>query len=115
MPNGMILVQDRLREWYDTTNDMRVCGTSIWVVNQLVDAEGNGRLWGTAEIFVDNDECKGKWQLSWWGTVDAEGVLAKAIGSGVEGDILGMTAKWTYDMDFASGFYYEIDGFMINR
>ena len=112
LPNGKTLVLEQKAEWYDEASDARVTGQTIWVINKLLNKDGTGRVWGSAVLNVDDG---GKWDMIWWGTLTSEGIVAKAVGSGVEGAVKGLTAKWTYTMDFAQGFFYTSKGIIIER
>ena len=98
--------------WYDAADDPRVTGVSIWVT-EGTEVNGNTtKLWGTSEIFkgaadiddVNNGNYDGKWDISWRGTQimkpDGFIIVAHATGTGTEGDVAGLTAKWKYTMDF---------------
>jgi hypothetical protein len=110
LPNGRTLVKGEIAEWYDNATDLRVTGSSFWLVNKHLEADGTGKVGGSAEIIVDNEEYQGKWDISWHGYVSAEGVIGYAVGTGKEGDVKGLVAKWTYTMIFANGIYYESEG-----
>ena len=110
LPNGKTLLSGEVAEWYDEASDPRVTGQSIWVVNKLLNEDGSGKVWGTADIFVDNDG--GRWEILWWGSVSSEGVVAKAVGTGIEGDVKGLVAKWTYTMIFENGIFYTSKGYI---
>jgi len=106
-------------EWYDAADDWRVTGTTIWVQNPAV-------FGGTATLFVDaknpHDENRGKWEMEWTGKIVlVEGgalIVATATGVGVEGKVKGMTANWTYTMNYVGdlpptpneSFFYVIEG-----
>jgi hypothetical protein len=62
--------------------------------------DGIGIIWGKAEINVENSG--EKWKIVWWGRVFEVGVVAKAVGIGVEGAVRGLFARWTYTMVFAN-------------
>lgn len=84
--SGIIKVKGQINEWYDEATDPRVTGQSIWVINQKINPDGTGKVWGTAEINVDNAECVGKWKIKWTGKLSPEGLIARAVGHGKEGD-----------------------------
>ena len=99
--------------WYDDTDDVRVTGVSIWVNESEVQIdEITFELSGTAELFVGAEEFSdigdgnydGKWDISWRGTqiMKSDGfmIVAHATGTGTEGDVAGLTAKWKYTMNF---------------
>jgi len=102
--------------WYDAADDERVTGLSIWASTGMepIDAMTT-EITGTAEIFVgaetledvDNGEYLGKWEMSWKVTstlTSPDGStflnVGHAVGTGTEGEVLGLTAKWKYTMDY---------------
>ena len=101
-----------LNVWYDVADDSRVTGVSIWVTEGTKVNGNTTKLWGTAELFVGAEEFAdvglgnydGKWEASWRGTQimtsDGFRIVAHAAGTGTDGDVLGLTAKWKYTMDF---------------
>jgi hypothetical protein len=127
LPNGKTLVKGELVEWYDEANDLRVTGQSIWYINSLTEEDGlSAKIWGKAEINVGvenpGDESRGKWEISWHGWVTPTGnethpftIVAEAVGTGKEGEVKGLVAKWTYTMDLENGFFYASEGFIIEH
>jgi len=115
LPNGKTLIEGMVAEWYDEASDPRVTGKTIWYANQLLDEDGNGRYWGTTELIVDNDG--GKWKMEWGGNLTNGGTvgIAKVFGTGIEGDVTGLTAKWIYKIDVSVGFFYKTEGFIIEK
>lgn len=115
LPNGKTLIEGFVVEWYDEASDSRVTGKTIWYANELLDENGNGKYWGTTELFVDNGG--GKWEMIWGGNLTNNGTVgvATAIGTGVEGDVKGLTAKWIYKIDVSVGFFYTTEGFIIEN
>ena len=107
LPDG-----DDRNAWKDVTDDDRVTGVSIWFTDEVVEIdEITFELRGTAELFVGakvvGDEYDGKWEITWKGTqtLTSPGgstfrIVVHAVGTGTEGDVLGLTAKWKYTMDF---------------
>ena len=111
--------------WYDNTDDARVTGVSIWESEppQPID-DYTFELSGTAELFVGalnvGDEYDGKWETTWWGTMtwtSPDGstfrIVAHAVGTGVEGNVAGLTARWKYTMNYdgtPETFKYSIKG-----
>lgn len=107
-------------EWYDETDDWRTTGTTLWVQPDL---EVFG---GTTTLIVDpknpHKENRGKWEMTWEGTMvpkDLENpaagldIVAKAKGVGVAGKVKGMKANWTYTMDWdgtPETFFYVVEG-----
>ena len=105
--------------WYDATNDARVTGTSIWVTEEVTQIdEITFELRGTAELTLEDG--LGKWAMSWHGTQtltspdgSAFKIVAHAVGTGIEGDVLGMEARWKYFLDFdgtPETLFYSIKG-----
>ena len=126
LDDGRILITNQKAEWYDSTNVKLLTGKSFWTVNWLKETDGNAEMWATAEIVVDSG--LGKWELSWSGTrvptdsgsfVEMQSpfrVEGDAVGKGVEGEVLGMEAKWTYTMDFngdLSTLFYNSEGYIL--
>jgi hypothetical protein len=106
------LSADDARIWYDAADDERVTGLSIWINTGMepID-EMTNEITGTAEIFVGaedvGDDYAGKWELTWKVTqtlTSPDGstfkLVCHAFGTGTEGEVLGLTAKWKYWMDF---------------
>lgn len=105
--------------WYDVTDDARVTGTSIWITEEITQIdEITFELQGTAELTLEDG--LGKWEMSWYGTqtlTSPDGstfkVVAHAVGTGIEGDVLGMKARWKYSLDFdgtPETLFYKIKG-----
>ncbi len=115
LPNGKSLIEGIRAEWYDEATDPRVTGKTFWYVNELLNEDGNGKYWGSAELIVDNNG--GKWEIIWAGQLTNGGTVANAtaFGTGVEGDVKGLTAKWDYKLDLAVGFFYKTKGFIIEN
>ena len=113
LPNGKTLVEGIVSEWYDEASDPRVTGRTIWSFSMLLNEDGTGKLWGTAELIVDNNG--GKWKTAYKGELTAEGAFAPVVGVGVEGDVKGLTEKWDYTMIYANGFFYVTEGFIIGH
>ena len=103
--------------WYDNANgDPLLTGTSIWHVNTIPKKDGIQKFWGKAEILVGvenpddpDDECLGKWDLTWHGYItpiyDGEtqiGITAAcdATGVGKEGIVKGLVSKSYYEMNY---------------
>jgi len=102
--------------WYDATDDPRVTGVSYWVFTGIepID-EVTIELTGTTEIFVGavtvddviNGRYLGKWEMTWKGYQNYTypgsvtfKIVAHGTGTGTEGEVLGLTARWKYTMDF---------------
>ena len=102
--------------FYDNASDERVTGASKWyttVYEQINDI--TFKLAGTGEIFVgaktlddvNNGNYKGKWNMTWKGTqilTSPDGstfrISGFGVGTGTEGTVLGLTARWKYTMNF---------------
>jgi len=126
LPNGKTQVINNIVEWYDKANDWRVTGKSFWYINSLTEEDGlKAKIWGKAEIIVDgeniDDKSRGKWELSWFGKIIPKEdppynekspftILVEAVGTGIEGEVKGLVAKWTYTFDSDIGFYYNTEG-----
>jgi hypothetical protein len=99
--------------WYDDTDDARVTGVTVWESDppQPID-EITLELTGSAELFVGaetvGDDYDGKWEMTWHGTQTLTGsgfrIVAHAVGTGTDGNVLGLTCKWKYTMDYVGGF-----------
>lgn len=102
--------------WYDNAGDARVTGVSLWIFTSVepID-EVTLELTGTAEIFVGAQTVKdvydgkydGKWEMAWKGYQTYSSpesitfrIVAHGVGTGTEGEVLGLTARWKYWMDF---------------
>ncbi len=107
--------------WHDETGDWRTTGTTIWTQPDPAAFEG------TAVLILDakdkNDSPAGKWEMTWSGgltpTDDGVLIVAEAMGTGVEGYVKGMKAKWSYTMTYVGNdfpnpenptFFYVIEG-----
>ncbi|UCF63579.1 MAG: hypothetical protein JSW33_13595 [bacterium] len=124
LPGGKTLTIGRTAHWYDDASDWRVTGDAIWTVNQKLNKDGHGQVWGTAEMSVADPNNPtnppvGKWEMTWHGVIwgnPAQGNLyikGIALGEGTEGVVEGLVAKWTYILDQANvGFYYTSEGFI---
>lgn len=114
LPNGKTLVKGFTTIWHDYADDWRVTGRTIWHVNQKIEEDGTFYYWGKAELIVDGikegDAPRGKWQMTWRGYLNADGLVAEAVGQGKEGEVKGMVAKWVYTMDFDT-FSYNFEGY----
>ena len=113
LPNGKTLIEGMKVEWYDQASDPRVTGTSIWNANQLISEDGTVKYGGTAKIIVDNNE------MWWHGNIVGGIGVANAYGVGVEGNVKGLFARWTYTIDLTVGpppiAFYVTEGFIINN
>jgi hypothetical protein len=110
LPNGKTLVKGMVNEWYDTATDPRVAGQSIWYINKKIEADGTGIVWGRADLNVDDGG--GRWEISWQGRLSSTRLSVKAVGTGKEGDVKGLVAKWKYTMIFANGTFYTSEGYI---
>ena len=119
-------ITNQKAEWYDSTNTGLSTGKSIWTVNWLQENDGNAELWATSEIILDDG--RGKWELTWTGIRIPTGtgtfvewqspfrLEGDGVGKGVEGEVVGMEAKWTYTMDFNGDFstlFYKVEGYIV--
>jgi hypothetical protein len=106
--------------WYDDTDDWRTTGTTVWT-------ETGPGFEGTCLLYVapknPHDEYRGIWELTWTGTItfhdDGVLIVAEATGIGVEGKVEGLSANWTYTMNYIGNdfpnpenetFVYMIEG-----
>jgi len=126
LDGGKTLITGQTSEWYDSTGVSMVTGKSFWDVNWLIEEDGNAQLWGTSELLVDDD--RGKWKLTWSGQRTPTGggtfvewespfrIEVEAVGTGIEGDVNGLEAKWTFTMDFNGDFstlFYKSEGYIV--
>ena len=121
LPNGKTKMQGFTSHWYDLADDWRVTGKTTWYANYYwegVPFASNAKVFGKAELFVDDPEdpnappC-GKWDITWHGYMTDGGLKASvdAVGTGKEGEVKGLVAKWTYTLDIpAHGLMYETEG-----
>lgn len=128
LPNGITQVIESIVEWYDKATDWRVSGKSFWYINSLTEEDGlKAKMWGKAEIIVDGekpgDKSRGKWELSWFGRIIPKQeppynekspftIIAEAVGTGKEGEVKDLVAKWTYTFDSDLGYFYNTIGFI---
>jgi len=123
LPNGNILIEGLVAEWYDQADTWQVTGQSIWYESWEIFKNGKKiKIWGTADINVnDPDFGTGTWKLNWHGwvtdyTMDADGNLTSGLiavvanGHGKSGVVEGMVANWKYSMDISDGFTYYFTG-----
>ena len=118
LANGRILTKDEQTTWYDNASDERVKGISTWYVNKTTKKDVT-KFWGKAELLVDNG--KGKWEMTWHGYItevfDENGTLIGndldciAFGTGVDGEVKGLVAKWHYLME---GRFYDSSSWVYN-
>jgi hypothetical protein len=109
LPNGKMLLKGRTTVWHDATTDPRVSGNTYWYIDQKFEEDGTFKYRGKAELVVDNDG--GRWQMSWHGYLNENGLIAEGVGQGKEGAVKGLVAKWTYTFDFANR-KYDIVGYI---
>ena len=95
---------------------------SLWYITFLFAPDGSGEMWGTAEVFVgsnpENPAYDGRWDLTWSAVLTPTDIgfdlLGHVVGSGVEGEVLGLYGEWNYTMynNFSdpSTFWYEFEG-----
>ncbi|MEN8228997.1 MAG: hypothetical protein ABFS38_12645 [Bacteroidota bacterium] len=107
LPNGKSLLEGMTTIWHDDANDPLVTGQTTWYVKQKIEADGTFKYWGKAELLCDDG--LGKWQMTWRGHLNEDGLIATAVGQGKEGAVKGMVAEWTYTMDFGL-FVYNFTG-----
>ena len=114
-------VKSEPNTWYDETDDWRTTGTTIW-------EQPNPHVFkGTATLYVGTEnphrENRGIWDIKWKGElVSGAGgaiIIATAKGKGVQGEVFGMKAEWTYTMNYKGDdfpnpanptFFYVIQG-----
>ncbi len=107
LPNDKILVKGATVVWYDDATDPLVTGKTFWYIKQKIEEDGTFKYWGKAELIVDDN--RGRWEMSWHGYLNQNGLIAVAVGTGKEGEVKGLVAKWTYILDFEQ-FVYNFEG-----
>ena len=128
LPNGKTQVIDSVVEWYDKATDWRVTGKSFWYTNSVTEEDGlQAKIWGKGELIVDGekpgDKTRGKWELSWFGKLIPKEeppynekspftIVAEVAGTGKEGEVKDLVAKWTYTFDSDIGYFYNSKGFI---
>jgi hypothetical protein len=109
LPNGKTLLKARTAVWHDATTDARTTGNTYWYINQKIEEDGMFKYGGKATLIVDNGG--GRWEMSWHGYLNEDGMIGNAVGQGKEGAVKGMVAKWSYTFDFVN-FKYDIVGYI---
>lgn len=125
LPNDKMKITGYISEFIDVADDWRVSGTSIWYVTFMVNANGSGKMFGKADLFVgdDSDNPLGKWEMTHHEVLTPTDVgfdIAGTVnGTGKEGVVKGMVAKWNYTMHFnfsdPTTFFYSFDGYLISK
>jgi len=112
LPNGQKVIRGRSSKYFDKATDSRVTGVSIWYVDSINNEDGSMKYWGTAELIVDNNG--GKWEMTWSGEKSSDGgAIAYVLGTGKEGAVKGLDAKWTYIRKPGESGFYRTEGFII--
>ena len=115
LPNGNVLIKLAIVPWDDVATDWRVTGRTNWFIKQKIEADGDVKYGGKAELFVEGG--RGKWEMNWHGGLTPDGVLvAEVIGTGKEGDVKGLVAKWTYTFhDDGTDIWYTTKGYVQSK
>jgi hypothetical protein len=118
LPNGKILVKGKVNEWYDTASDPRVAGKTIWYINAKIERDGSRNVWGRGELIVENGG--GLWEMSWHGRISSDFVILDYVyGTGKEGSVKGLVGRWVYnsipDSNEPTGFYYQFEGYIVDK
>jgi len=121
LPNGNVKIKGMIAEWYDTADTPLLTGTSMWYENWLYNLwKPKVKIWGSAEIEVEGGE--GVWKGSWHGYGTFLGDPPYGLGTsplvaemelvltGHGGNIQGMVAKATYNIDLTEGFFWTFEG-----
>ena len=112
LPNGQKVIRGRSSKYFDKATDPRVTGVSFWYVDAIANEDGSMKYWGTAELIVDNNG--GKWEMTWSGEKSSDGgAIAHVLGTGKEGAVKGLDAKWTYIRKPGEGRFYRTEGIII--
>jgi len=128
LPNGRTKQFGVEATWYDDASDGRVTGKTFWCGNYFWEGApfaSNAKIFGKTELLVDdpnNDDPDaphiGKWDMTWHGylTFTPDGnmiAICDAVGTGKEGVVKGLTAKWVYTLDLNNtGFQYLTVGYI---
>lgn len=114
LPNGKALLKGWISVYADTIDDPRVSGISTWYVNALINPDGSEYDWGKAQLIVDNNGSK--WEMTWHGRVSPEGRIVDYVtGTGKEGAVKGLIAKWTYIREPGQAGFYSVQGIINNK
>ncbi|MCD4729891.1 MAG: hypothetical protein K8R74_04790 [Bacteroidales bacterium] len=121
LPNGNIKIKGLMAEWYDTADTPLLTGTSMWYENALYNPyDPKLKFWGSVELAVEGGE--GVWQGSWHGYGTFSGPTPyhffgsplvgeiELVFTGHGGDIQGMVAKSTWNIDSSVAFEYSFAG-----
>ncbi len=117
LPNGKTLRTGIVSQWKDNSGDPLVAGVSTWTMTWLIEEDGiTAKIWGKAEIVLDDD--RGIWKLSFHGNITKTevGMIVEDVctGTGKEGEVKGMVAKWAHKMDYdftiPATFIYDFEG-----
>ena len=121
LPNGNVKIQGLIGEWYDTADTPLLTGTSMWYENALFNPyDPKVKFWGSVELAVEGGE--GVWQGSWHGYGTFSGPIPydffgsplvgeiELVLTGHGGDIQGMVAKSTWNIDSSVAFEWAYTG-----
>ena len=115
LPNGKILGTGRISVYYDDMSDPRVKGYSTWYfIHAKIEPDGSGKFNGKADLIVDDNG--GKWEMSWHGEMAPDGsIVDYVVGTGTEGAVKGLVAKWTYTRPAGMPGFYNVEGYIIEK
>ena len=122
LPNGKTLIMGNIVTWHDSTSAWQSTGLTVWNVNFLWDGQplaSSGKYWGRGEMTVDGN--RGTWDLPFHGNITFypdDGYLiftAYVTGIGKYGEVKGMICHSVDVVDTRLGFYYTINGFLIDK
>jgi hypothetical protein len=121
LPNGNVKIQGLIAEWYDTADTPLLTGISMWYENVVYNPYDPGvKFWGSVELAVEGGE--GVWQGHWHGTGTLSGDMPydffgsplvgeiELVLTGHGGDIQGMVAKSTWNIDSSVAFEWTYAG-----
>jgi len=115
LPNGKALGRGYISVYYDDVSDPRVKGFSTWYITiARLEADGSAKFNGKAELIVDDDG--GRWEMTWHGRKAADGsIVDYVVGTGKEGAVKGLVAKWTYTRPVGMPGFYNVKGYIVER
>jgi len=112
LPNGKKFMSGRSSKYFEKATDPRVVGVSLWYVDAIINEDGSMKYWGTAELIVDNNG--GRWDMTWFGRKSSDGgAIAHVLGTGKEGAVKELIAKWTFIRKPGESKYYRTEGMII--
>ena len=118
LPNGKTQRTGYISQWQDHSDDPLIAGVSTWYMNWMIEEDGiTAKIRGKADVLLDDG--KGKWELSFHAEITKTevGMMIESvsIGTGKEGEVKGMVAKWVHTMNYdfliPETFVYNFEGY----